>query len=158
MKILFLDIDGVLNSSRTATIHGTKPDGTLTGLGYPTNFSIRNMRKFDPVAIGLIRQLCYESGCQIVLSSTWRITFTVEESRKAFNLPIIDKTPRILFASRGGEIKEWLDTHSNIMKYTIVDDDSDMLESQLPYFVKVDSANGLSYQNYKQLKQLLMEK
>lgn len=158
MKILFLDIDGVLNSSRTAVIHGTKPDGTLTGLGYPHDLSLKSMRKFDPIAIGLIRQLCYETNCKIVLSSTWRISFAVEECTKAFNLPFIDKTPKVLFGRRGLEIQEWLEKHSDILKYAIVDDDSDMLESQLPYFVKVDGTEGLSYKNYQSLKEILMEK
>jgi len=37
----------------------------------------------------------------------------------------------------------------------IIDDDSDMLPEQLPHFVKVDPAIGLTYQNYKDAKQLL---
>lgn len=52
----------------------------------------------------------------------------------------------------GTEIKQWLDNerdHSDLItEYVIIDDDCDMLEEQLSYFVKTDNYFGFSYQNY----------
>lgn len=47
MKILFLDIDGVLNSDRS----------NMAFSGYPHSFSDADMAKFDNVALGLLRRL-----------------------------------------------------------------------------------------------------
>lgn len=153
MKILFLDIDGVLNSVRSAVAYN----------GYPLVLNkeeIRGEEKFDEVALNLIRKLCDETGCVIVLSSTWRYYYEPSILGRLLNLPIVDKTPRKLTSSRGEEIRMWFDDWNSkinpkIEKYAIVDDDSDMLESQKEFFVKTSCIDGLSYENYKKLLELL---
>lgn len=145
MKILFLDIDGVLNSVRSATALG----------GYP--LPDRRKNKFDKVAVQLIRILCVKTNSVICLSSTWRHYVNLETFSKQMKLPILYKTPVKLSSNRGEEIDMWL-KENKVDKYAIVDDDSDILKEQLPYFVKVDGRNGLSYENYKKLFELLEEK
>lgn len=39
---------------------------------------------------------------------------------------------------RGKEIDEWLSKHPEVTKYVILDDDTDMEEHQLPFFIKTD--------------------
>ena len=145
-KVLFLDIDGVLNSFRSAHAFGEFPHG----------FDDSNYAKFDHVAVALIRRLCKDSGAKIVLSSSWRVIHRFEEVGLKLDLPIIDRTPSLNNRGRirGDEIKYWLD-FNKCSCYAIVDDDGDMLEEQLPYFVRTSIENGLSYENYLQLNSLL---
>lgn len=141
MKVLFLDIDGVLNSTRSA-------------IAFDGYSSFHNFDKFDDVAVGLIRKICEETNTKIILSSTWRLSKDWKKLKNLLNLPIIDRTPRKLSSIRGEEISMWLNNFY-VDKYVIVDDDSDMLKDQLPYFVQTNSNNGLSYENYEKLMELL---
>lgn len=150
MKVLFLDIDGVLNSTRSAA--------ALGGCPWPRN---RNMQgdweKFDQVAVKLMARLVSETEAHVVLSSTWRIGMDQERATELgdfLGYVITSATPR-LPGVRGLEIKQWLDEHPGVQQYAIVDDDSDMLAEQMPHFIKVDGNVGLTYQNYKDAKQLL---
>lgn len=151
-KVLFLDIDGVLNSARTCVAFG----GPLIG-GFPHGFDETNMRLFDHAAIGLIRKLCHETGASIVLSSSWRIIHTVHECANGLDLPIFDRTPSLNWHGRvrGDEIANWLADHPEVEVYAIVDDDSDMLDSQIPFFVQTDFKEGLSFADYESLQCLL---
>ena len=144
MKILFLDTDGILNSNRTVVAFN----------GYPHSFSPEDLDRFDWVAVSLIKKLCEETGAYICLSSSWRLYFSAELCAKELGLPIIDKTP-VLNSCRGKEIDEWLFNHPEVETYAIVDDIDAMLPNQKDYFVHVDERNGLSIQNYADLKSLL---
>ena len=44
---------------------------------------------------------------------------------------------------RGDQIQRWLDSH-DVEKYAIVDDDSDMLDHQLRYFIQTEMMYGLT--------------
>lgn len=138
MKVLFLDIDGVLNSTRTCVAHG----------GYPHDFT--EMRAFDRVAIKLLQRMCDSAGVQVVLSSAWRITHSAKEAADALGLPIIDVTPN-LGTKRGEEIAAWLAKHPEVTDYAIVDDDSDMLPGQMHRFVHTSGHEGLTWQCFSQL-------
>ena len=138
MKILFLDIDGVLNSMRTSVAFG----------GFPTKLDPTGA--FDQAAICMLQRLCDSSGVQIVLSSSWRETHAFEAVGEAFGLPIIDRTPS-LRGSRGQEIAAWLDAHPAVQTWAILDDEMAMLDAQLPRFVQVDGDNGLMWRDYLKL-------
>ncbi|MDR6389209.1 HAD domain-containing protein [Paraburkholderia phenoliruptrix] len=146
-KVLFLDIDGVLNSRRTVTATGTFPHG----------FEDKQKPHFDWVAVGMIRKLCEVTGASIVLSSSWRIIHSVDDCANGLDLPIFDRTPSLNWSGRvrGDEIAEWLKVHPEVARYAIVDDDSDMLEAQKPYFVQTDFQEGLRYQDYDSLAEIL---
>lgn len=132
MKILFLDVDGVLNCA---------------------NFMARRVKgerftMIDPMRSLLVHRICEATGCKIVVSSSWRHSPDGLEEIKtavgAFN--VIDKTPRTVLPlakfERGCEIKEWLDRHDlenePVKRYAILDDDNDMLTEQLPNFFRTD--------------------
>lgn len=128
MKILFLDVDGVLNSAKSP-----QPTHEL----YPV----------DPYMALLVDRIIQATGCEVVLSSTWRNHPTgraaVEKS-----IPLIGQTP-YLGTIRGEEIKDWLDNkHAEngyaVTKYAILDDDSDMLPKQLPNFFQTTWETGLT--------------
>lgn len=145
-KVLFLDIDGVINCSRTAFAFN----------GYPWDLDVVNLRKFDSVAIAAIRKICRLGDIGIVLSSSWRLHFSCFEISNAFDLPVFDCTSaRLSNRKRGYEIKEWLDEHPGVEKYCIVDDIPDMLDDQLLNFVQTDEDNGLSWSNILHISEIL---
>lgn len=159
MRVLFLDIDGVLNSVKTCVATG----------GYP--FTLDEPEGFDWIAIKLLQRLCDSSGVQIVLSSTWRLHYSPKEVGDFLGLPVIDKTPSHFEdwseelplesftqrATRGKEIAAWLQDHPEVTKYCIIDDDSDMLESQIPFFVKTDGFEGMSWKDFCKVCEILGE-
>lgn len=118
MKVLFLDIDGVCNSAEWAQA------GNSLWLGVSEEMADK------------VRRIVKETGCKVVLSSTWRM---YPEARKAVRQKVchfIDCTVDMQrggkwgVADRGYEIQEWLDRHPQVKCYAILDDNSDMLPHQ----------------------------
>ena len=148
MKVLFLDVDGVLNSTRSCIANG--------GYGWIGNHT--SWEQLDPVAVKLIRKLCEETDCKVVLSSSWRILATQQDIvafEKFLGVEIVGETPQKK-GIRGEEIKEWIDKNSPEV-YAIVDDDSDMLPEQHDVFIQTTHSDGLSFQNFLDLKTILGE-
>lgn len=79
MKVLFLDIDGVLNSHRTAVAFG----------GIPHTTANNGRARLDEVAIRLIGGIARAAGAVVVLSSTWRKHADWLDYGPALDLPII---------------------------------------------------------------------
>jgi hypothetical protein len=144
MKVLFLDIDGVLNSTKTCVAFG----------GYP--MELEHIRAFDGAAIKLIQRLCDSAGVQIVLSSAWRLHYPYEKVGEALGLPIIDRTPSFL-GPRGLEINAWLADHPDVELFAIVDDGADMLPDQMPRFVRTNGHEGLTWGDFTKLCALFGE-
>lgn len=142
MKVLFLDIDGVLNSHRSAIAFG----------GFPFDVDAHRHR-FDEVAVVLIRNIVRIAGAQIVLSSSWRQDKDWERIGSSLQLPIMDRTP-VMGGPRGEEIAAWLAGHE-VERYAIVDDDPDMLDEQQPFFVHTSHFDGLTYKDAEKMCELL---
>lgn len=134
-KILFLDCDGVLNSQQTFSRQYGESD------------------PIDPEMIDRVRRIIAETGCKIVLSSTWRMNDKATRKVNSF-IPIMGKTPYIPklggseACERGYEIKSWLNRQALksdfvVSNYAILDDSNDMLDSQQPNFFKTDWMIGL---------------
>lgn len=138
--VLFLDIDGVLNTTRTFIYvnQNNLPINTL-----------------DPVACSLLRYIQQETNCKIVISSTWRILSSLEEISQAIGIGVKDKTPEIPSRHRGSEIDIWMKENYYPPKYAILDDDSDMLESQIEHFVKTEFNDGLLWKHVEKIIRLL---
>ena len=144
-KIIFLDIDGVLNSV----------DSMIS-------FQSCNEYALDKVSIGLLKSLCAITGAEIVVSSTWRMGRDKKDFMEIFSLhdwldfPYIGRT-RVLDTyqyNRGNEIQDWLNANIDQVDYIIIDDDSDMLPEQLERFVHVSSVNGFRSKHYCQALRL----
>lgn len=162
MKVILLDIDGVLNSERSFMGGCHRIDRPATT---PENaeepYTQRLAREtVDPIAVGLINKLTKHAEAQIVLISTHRKNFRDHDKYLMAQLQkyltslgllgdkCIDCTP-VLFVKRGEEIKLWLDQHPEVTHYVILDDDSDMLPEQLENFILVDSRFGLSADDFR---------
>jgi len=144
-KILFLDVDGVLNSDRTACAFG----------GLPRDLEC--IGQFDWVAIALLQRLCKaEPRLKIVMSSSWRLTYPADRFAKAWDLPVIDVTPgNDHDHSRGEEIQMWLDDNPDVRIWAAIDDHNWMLPRQQKRFVKTDEEFGLTMGCVKKLIRIL---
>ena len=124
MKVIFLDIDGVLN---------VIPQGhDKWGAIFHSHF-VDNLKRIIDV-----------TGAKIVISSTWRMSGLpgMIEMWLDRNLPgeVIGITPNFMWKTgstlqRGKEIDAYLEEHPEITNYVILDDDSDMEPHQLENFV-----------------------
>ncbi len=155
MKVLFLDFDGVLNS--TQSMHYWRRKKRIRN-GY-----FHDESNLCPIACSNLRELCYVfPDLQIVISSTWRKLHTIDEIRTflADNCDIkranvIDYTPVIqtIGSVRGDEIQKWLDSNAEklgVTKFVIVDDNSDMAHL-LPFLVQTNEDNGLMWSDVENI-------
>lgn len=117
MKILFLDIDGVVNMGR-------KP-----GVGF--NWA-------DEKCVQLLNDVLRETGAKVVISSSWRVGSELQELANHFKnhfgikADFIGMTPVINLevddeefttsAPRAMEIRDWLNRHPEITNFAVIDD------------------------------------
>jgi hypothetical protein len=164
MNIIFLDIDGVMNSTEEMIAlynqHGSSIDNTLP----------------SPTKCKLLKQLVEETGARVVLSSSWRLSlnaiqklidlfesyslilsgFTCHEvdSKKFKNTPYEDIKPRYqhnigdfgtYIEDRGAEIAAWLLDHPTVENFVILDDEDSDIKAWFPNnLVKTDAKVGLT--------------
>lgn len=149
IKIIFLDIDGVLNHELfyKANRHVTED------VPYPAS-------NIDPVSIKKLNRLIRRTGAKIVITSTWRLGRTIMELQdilesRGFEGEIIDKTDsldfKINWTCRGNEIFKWILDNERIVgnrfdynNYLILDDDTDMLFQQTKNFIPINSFYGIT--------------
>lgn len=151
-KVVFLDIDGVLNTKwwYTQMDRNTPRDK----YGYA----------FDPKAVANLRKVVDETGAGIVISSSWKCMglSQMEDMWDERNLPgkVVGITPNSvsdellvdtdidsmeLFHIRGEEIKEWLTKHGkHVSHYVIIDDMDNMLPEQQSHFVQTNPEVGIT--------------
>jgi len=153
MKIIFLDIDGVLNSrafflARTAGLEEHQDEEAHT----------REM--IDPAAVALLNHLVEKSGAEIVISSSWRIAYSMSEIGHALyangfrhRLAIIGKTTTS-DGERGSQIQEWLESAGEPVTFAILDDSDDMGVHR-PRLVRTDWERGLEQHHVEQALALL---
>ena len=168
-KVIFLDVDGVLNSSRTLYEDISLEDDLILNL----------------------KELVNETGAKIILSSSWRLSIeavaTLMDKLDKFGLAIsgmtcdgvdldwlekyeFDATKKYLDTKfdydenkqikithdRGAEIFKWLHDHDDCA-YVILDDE---IEDIKPYFsesviVKTSYKTGLTKEDVKKAIQIL---
>lgn len=135
MKILFLDIDGVVNSAEDQT----------RGL-FKTDFPVEPYKAF------LVGKIQMDTNCLVVLSSTWRMDPDSVEKLNRQLVPIHDITGRCCAGIRGVEIYQWISKNVPYEErkpgadfhYAILDDDSDMLLWQKDHFFQTSWEKGLT--------------
>lgn len=122
-NIIFLDIDGVLNST----------------MGFMMNNEIHIWKPNIDLFYEAVRQI---PDCKIVISSSWRsgdkdhfLKFVENMRCKELFEPLVqylhpDYCTDKLWKKRGYEIREWLSRHPEVEKYICIDDDSDFLRGQ----------------------------
>ena len=124
-KIIFLDIDGVLNSQRNALAYGRMPNPNVfedaTPYGEVATATKGPESELDIISIKMIKRLCDLTGAQIVLHSMWRKKVDSIEFGKRHGLPIIGHTDRR--DEKGYGIWQWLWDHPHVSHFAIIDDE-----------------------------------
>jgi hypothetical protein len=165
VHVLFLDIDGVLNSEA----HMRRLDDQHRQLGHtdPTRPQhetrcecYRLECQIDRDAITRLNRLVAETGAKIVVSSSWRKLLDPPELYRVLvshglvaeiigETPDGHKDPEMLATFghierifRGHEIDLWLKQHPEVERFVILDDASDM-EMHKNRLVQTDCEEGL---------------
>lgn len=123
-KIIFLDIDGVLNSLEYFDQLKNADQSK----------KIEKYQELDVEKVRLLAKITANTGAEIVLSSTWRDIGRKKGKRDhpmyqylvdtlaEFGLKIIDHTPYLDY-DRPREIKEWLNRQEKNIRFVSLDDD-----------------------------------
>lgn len=152
MRIIFLDIDGVLNSQAYHYKIG----------GY--RGSSRSAEFLDPDAIERLNKIVESTEAKVVLSSSWRYGYINDIpglrdmfERNRIKVDVIDITP-IIAGPRGAEIQSWLDEHKDvdIESFIIFDDSDDMIHLK-PRLIQTTLAHGLQSSHTLKAIAMLLE-
>ena len=154
MKIIFLDIDGVL-----IPVSGNGNKG----------FNGRNVDNLN--------ELVRKTGAKIVITSDWKrkqpfdfVKDVLYES--GVQGEIIDMTPNLAIENnnnikvpRGTEIQTWINSYNSfneetgdlkyVLNYVILDDHMDMLIEQLDHFVEINQSKGFDGKALKDAIEIL---
>ena len=120
MKVIFLDIDGVLV---------TRNSIKYQYLNFPDEPNIR----FSKKAVKNLNKLVRLTKAKIVISSTWRLFHSLEKLQNIFEEQKIEgeiiSTTSVEKATveedipRGQKIADWLEQYPKVKQYVIIDDD-----------------------------------
>ena len=156
-KYLFLDFDGVLNTANYAK--------RLKREGIDLYDEFGPM--FDPMTIVNLIRIIEETGCKIVLSSSWRNEgfMRILALWKDRNLPgeLFAMTPVLLSTTyrdaRNGEffsipernakaleINAWLEQTGKPCTYVILDDENVFFQSQQEHLVQTNEHDSLTFE------------
>jgi hypothetical protein len=145
VKLLFLDMDGVLNSWQSAEYFWrTKHD---------RKSFLMQWDELCPIACSNLNYLleCVPD-LKIVISSTWRKFHELPEwdAKMSTICPaivgrVIGKTPQLPGEERGDEIYRWLIENDHLATPYVVVDDNDDMGAVLDRFVQTDERLGLTW-------------
>lgn len=151
MKVIFLDIDGVLNSNFWNETH---------------QLEISNGELLEDEKVALLAKIVRETNAAIVLHSAWRFWFNgnLQPIRKEaenliklfkkYNISIYDKTPDLsddeikrtkkFSLIKAKEIITWLAGQREVESFLVLDDLDLHDEEITKYQIRTDSAVGLT--------------
>lgn len=133
MKVVFLDFDGVIFT-----------------------FGRYNFSAVACENVNYLLQL--EPDLKIVVSSSWR-TFGTDQVKKTLQAHGIDSTKVIDITGdedgeRGTQVKSWLDRHTEVTNFVVLDDESDF-SNMMGHLVKTDPHIGLTEADVKKAIDIL---
>lgn len=158
MKLLFLDIDGVLNSNvyMSSDEYLTECNSLgVTPIGREVMDKAHHLH-IDPSAIQILNVLVERSEVKVILSSTWRLKYSLEEMNLMFQkrgatFQITGVTPaRMSWRPRGMDIAEYLSSlrkDGEVPEAFVILDDIDEFSLWKPYFVHISDDTGLTQED-----------
>ena len=154
MKVIFLDFDGVLNSSVFIT--------------EARKWRQKNQEKhrsvewwasdIDPKAVALLNFILSKTEAQIVISSSWRYGCSLDLLRSILKASgcegeVIAVTPRMPGNHRSDKIQEWLRLHPEVDSFVVLDDARDAgIDGK---FVQTDYGIGLTQEDAEKAVEIL---
>ena len=181
MKLLFLDIDGVINSHTFLYDQGgfarqreiERNDESLDSLEW-------HLATIDLVdGIPRLQKVIQATKAKVVISSSWRKTMSLKRLIKMFamfDIEVIDRTPtgsEMEYSCsysklsgkmsgttdyRGQEINEWLTKNKDFYKidsYAVVDDSLDAGVGHETHFVRTSWFDGIQDEHVEKLIEVL---
>lgn len=134
---IFLDIDGVLNSTNSPSHIWDSKEPIDQELVDNFLYIVEELKKDYIVAV--------------VLSSAWRIGKTLEDVQDMmlkYGITIYSKTDYLEGMPRGYEIKKWMEENTAFNHFVIFDDDIDMLGVE-HFFVPVIAGHGIQREHLR---------
>ena len=124
-KVIFLDIDGVLNSQNTFIDNHEYRKFFLKNMNGSVDDEIGHiMLDIDLDKVFMLRDICNLTGAKVVVSSCWRRLMVYplfEEKLTSLGIPIVGITP-FISNNRGDEIRKYLE-ENQVDDFIILDDD-----------------------------------
>jgi hypothetical protein len=153
MKIIFLDFNGVMDTSYY--------DHILSKEGKPGNDEYGAV--FDPYCIRNLKRIIEETEADIVVSSSWKYMMSYQDFLNMWKdrgLPgfITDVTPNpVDRRKRGDEIDAWIEECKTECQYVIIDDleANNFNEHQIPRLLIVNPFFGLDEETAERAIQIL---
>lgn len=146
IKVIFLDVDGVLNSNKT--VRKTANGYIFVDSGYLKN----------------LKHIIDETGAEVVLSSDWRYDrddpkrngdfLELKNELLNYGIQFYGFTPELPSFHRGMEIDCWLKEHSEVTNFVILDDRSD-IEPNKGHWVRTVMRRGLGVEEAKSAIRIL---
>lgn len=145
MKVIFLDVDGVLNNDFTTT-------RTKSGAEFVDDYLIERLKKIIDA-----------TGATIIMSSSWRYGLTCErhhddfveliEKLESHGVYVEDYTPTMNTAHKSVEIKQYLLDNPEIDRFVVLDDDE--IELYPEQHVETLNRYGLTDENVEEAIEIL---
>ena len=138
MKLLFLDIDGVM----------TADEGTINN---------EKLYSFSSSCVEVLNKILSTNNVRIILTSSWRTVFDVEKQCRIFKengvvqLPM-GQTKDLGYKHRNLEIKSYLENRK-VESFVILDDMQ--IEGFDDHFVLIDPRKGLSEEYVERVNEIL---
>jgi len=151
MKVIFLDVDGVLNFAKS---EARSPSGYI-GIA--------------EACVKRLRKIVDQTNAKVVLTSTWKKEWSMNleectpegvyltKKLVRHGIHILSKTTDGI-VNRGEGIHNWLLQHDNVTNWIVLDDDifSDYEQFQIyPHLVLTEFSTGLQDEHVTQAIQLL---
>jgi len=146
MKILFLDVDDVLNH------YGTE-DRVKHNDGSPyyiLSTTDKTYRGLDEFRLRYLHEIISKTSCKIVMCSSWRtdticMDYIKKRLGKELSAQIIDSTIDSQGKlSRADEIRDWLSKNADVEKFVVLDDsDWNDLDGFGEFWVHPETFNGM---------------
>lgn len=154
MRVIFLDIDGVLATHKEYMMNRTKfrtknPDAERLRIPYP----------FNPGCVKVFNEIIEEINPTIILSSDWRIHWDLDELNEIFKFNGVIKSPEgrtgvskkklssSLEDDRVWQIKNYLEGLNDVESWVAIDDLN--LSDLKPNFIQTNDFEGIKQLSIK---------
>lgn len=117
MKVIFLDIDGVLATNKEFAMNRTKfqskhPEAKEIHIPYP----------FNPGCVKIFNEILEETNSIIVLSSDWRLHWDLNDLDKIFKFNGVNKSPVAITSKMKRKLSSDLEDDRSFQIKTYVDE------------------------------------